>query len=121
MTALDPKPAGMRWKGWALHLLVVEAFSLMLFTQLGSLLAGLMAPLWGLAIPIVTLWEWRAGELQGQNLRFFLVISALVLASLVPMVVPMVVSLAGKWPQWVGHGALLVYNAASLVALLALA
>jgi hypothetical protein len=107
----------MRWKGCALHLLVAEAFSVLLFAPLGSPLAGLMAPIWGLAIPFLTLWDWRAGELQGQNLRFFLVLSALVLAALVSVTV----SLAGTWSKWVGHGGLLVYNAASLVALLALA
>jgi hypothetical protein len=117
MPALDPKLSGMRWKGYALHLLVAEVFSVMFFASFGSPLAGVMAPVWGLAMPFLTLWDWWAGGWQDQNLRLFLVLSALVLAS----VVPVVVSLAGRWPKWVGHGGLLVYNAASLVALLALA
>lgn len=117
MTSPASTPTGMRWEGFALHLLVAEVFSVMFFASFGSPLAGLMSPIWGLAIPFLTLWDWWAGELQDQNLRFFLVLSALVLMALVPVAV----SLAGRWPKWVGHGGLLVYNAASLVALLALA
>jgi len=96
-----------------IQLCVIEVVSIIFFTRVGAiLLGGIIAPLWGVLLPIIALWEWSRVPAAAEWLAMGCVAVALLVAGLF------------AWlrfrSRWVAHAAFALYSLWSMLLLLGL-
>ena len=112
--ALGIKSKNGRW--FLGHLGVVEAVSIIVFTLVGYPLAGIIGPIWGIALPFFLPWDYAHGYMTPQMAGALILPAAVIIL----LTVVTLAALTGRLAMWVGHLAFGIYNVLSTVLLLGL-